>query len=78
MQCDRSEAKSKLASPDTFFFGAPGPFTVELNTDWLLFYTFFKSREVKCLLVSLEFNATGENNVILFINRQHQIDGLHI
>ena len=30
------------------------------------------------MLASLAFNATGGNNVILFLTRQHQIDGLHI
>ena len=48
-----------VASLETF--GAPGPFTAELNDD----------------LASLAFNATGGNNVILLLSRQNQIDGLH-
>jgi hypothetical protein len=36
------------------------------------------SRDAKCSLASLAFNAMGINNVILFLARQHQIDALHI
>ena len=74
MGFDRSDAKSKLASLGTFFVDAPGPFKVELNADWHIFI----SREARCLLPSLTFNAMGGNDVILIWTRQHQIDGLHV
>ena len=39
---------------------------------------FILSREAKCLLASLAFNASAGNNVIFFLTRQPQIDTLHI
>ena len=41
-------------------------------------FVVFLSREAKCLLASLAFNAMGGNNFMLFLTRQHQIDWLHI
>ena len=64
MWFDRSDVKSKLASLDTFL-GVPGPFTVELTQfiSKLIGYYFIvfvlSSRESKCSLASLAFNAMG-------------------
>ena len=70
-----------MASLDTFF-GAPGPFTAELAQFSLRlighYFINVLSREVKFSLVSHSFNATGNNNIILFLTTQHHIEGLHM
>jgi hypothetical protein len=38
----------------------------------------FLRRQAKSMLGSLVFNATGGKNIILFLARQHQIDGIPI
>ena len=48
------------------------------NPNWLPLTLVWGSREAKCSLASLVFNATGGNNVIPFWTKQHEIDGLHI
>jgi hypothetical protein len=56
-----------------FVLVLPGPFTFDLSqfSSTLVgyYYNFFLSREAECSQASLEFNATGGNNVLLFFDQ---------
>ena len=75
--------KSKLASHYTFF-GAPGPFTVELAQfssrliGKCIKRFFIKGGQMLAGFLCIPCCSTDGNNIVPVWTRQHQIDGLHV
>jgi hypothetical protein len=74
--CDRGETKYKLSSLDTFleFISALIGYFIYL----FLYEGGPNARSLASLAYLLAFNTTGGRNVIPFMTRPHEIDGLRI